>query len=82
MKGESCRGRVKFYRTEKGWGGIESNEAPGDVWVHFSAIDADGYAELVQGDPVEFRYVPQEQDSWRYVATWVRRLPPESSERM
>jgi CspA family cold shock protein len=81
MKGEVYRGRVKFFRSEKGWGGIESGETPGDGWVHFSVIDADGYRELVQGEAVEFRYVPQEQDSWRYVATWVRRLPPEPSER-
>ena len=81
MKGELCRGRVKFFRSEKGWGGIESDETPGDVWVHFSVIDADGYRELIQGEAAEFRYVPQEKDSWRYVATWVRRLPPKPSER-
>lgn len=68
------RGTVKFFHPEKGWGGIESEETPGDVWVHFSVIDGEGFRELNQGEAVEFRYVAQQQDSWRYVATWVRRL--------
>jgi CspA family cold shock protein len=68
------RGRVKFYKSEKGWGGIVSDETPGDVWVHFSVIDGQGYRELVEGEEVEFRYEPAVQDSWRFVATWVRRL--------
>lgn len=68
------RGRVKFFRSEEGWGGIESDEAPGDVWVHFSSIEGDGFRELVEGEEVEFRYEAAQQDSWRYRATWVRRL--------
>ena len=67
------RGRVKFFRPEKGWGGIESDETPGDVWVHFSNIEGDGYRELVAGEEVEFRYEAAQQDSWKYRATWVRR---------
>jgi CspA family cold shock protein len=77
VEGELCRGRVKFFLSEKGWGGIESEQVPGDVWVHFSVIDGDGYRELTRGEAVQFRYMPREQDSWRYVATWVRRLPSE-----
>jgi CspA family cold shock protein len=69
-----CRGRVKFFRAEKGWGGIESPDTPGDVWVHFSNIDAEGYRSLDAGDEVEFRWEPAIQDSWRCRATWVRRL--------
>lgn len=68
------RGRVKFFKLEKGWGGIESDETPGDVWVHYSAIDGPGFRGLEVGDEVEFRYEPGHQDSWRYVATWVRKL--------
>ena len=37
-----CRGRVKFFKSDEGWGGIESDDAPGDVWVHFSVIEMDG----------------------------------------
>lgn len=71
---DPVRGIVKFWRAEKGWGGIESDETPGDVWVHFSAIDMPGYRELSAGQPVEFRYEPAIQDSWRFRATWVRPL--------
>jgi CspA family cold shock protein len=69
------RGTVKFYSPTKGWGGIESTETPGDVWVHFSVIEGEGYRELLEGEAVEFRYEAARQDSWRYRATWVRRLP-------
>jgi CspA family cold shock protein len=70
------RGRVKFFRPEKGWGGIVSADVPGDVWVHFSVIEGDGYRELNDGEEVEFRYEEAQQDSWRYRATFVRRLTP------
>jgi cold shock protein len=69
-----CRGKVKFYKSDKGWGGIESDAAPGDVWVHVSVIEGRGFRELAAGDPVEFRCETAEQDSWNYRATWVRRL--------
>lgn len=70
--GSICRGRVKFFRPEKGWGGIESAESPFDVWVHFSAIDGSGYRDLVEGQEVEFRWEPALQDSWLCTATWAR----------
>lgn len=70
-----CRGRVKFFKSEKGWGGIASADTPGDVWVHFSAIEGDGYKALIEGEAVEFRFEAAQQDSWNYRATWVRRLP-------
>ncbi len=69
-----AQGRVKFFRSEKGWGGIESDDTPGDVWVHVGQVDDDD-PWLNAGDVVEFRYEAARQDSWRYVATWVRRLP-------
>ena len=72
-----CRGRVKFFRAEKGWGGIESSDTPADVWVHFSHIEGAGYRTLEAGDAVEFRWEPAMQDSWRCRATLVRRLPPD-----
>jgi CspA family cold shock protein len=69
-----CQGTVKFYKAEKGWGGIESPDTPFDVWVHFSAIEGEGYKSLVEGQHVEFRWEPALQDSWRCEATWVRSL--------
>jgi cold shock protein len=47
------RGTVKWFNTTKGYGFIE-RERGGDVFVHYSAIQADGYRSLNQGDPVEF----------------------------
>jgi CspA family cold shock protein len=75
--GAICHGRVKLYKSDKGWGGIESDDAPGDVWVHFSVIEGDGFRELEAGEAVEFRFEAARQDSWNYRATWVRRLDPD-----
>ena len=38
----TLRGRVKFFLTDEGWGGIESDEVPGDVYVSYSVIHSDG----------------------------------------
>lgn len=67
---------VKFYKLDKGWGAITTDElAEGsDVFVHSSAIDAPGYRSLEAGDVVEFDYEEAEQDSFRYRATRVRWL--------
>lgn len=70
----TCLGRVKFFKPEKGWGRIVSDDVPGDVWVHFSAIDMSGYKSLEEGQVVDFRYEEAPQDSWSYRATWVRPL--------
>ena len=49
-------GTVKFFKPEKGYGAITSPELPDgfDAWVHFSAIEMDGYRSLDAGDQVEF----------------------------
>ena len=67
-------GTVKFWKDDKGWGGIEGPDLAGDVWVHFSAIDMDGYHSLEAGQQVEVTYTRQDQDSWEYVAESVRPL--------
>jgi CspA family cold shock protein len=53
-------GVVKFFNTEKGWGAISSPDLPdgADAFVHFSAIEADGFRSLYEGDEVEFDYEP------------------------
>ena len=50
---ERMRGTVKWFNAAKGYGfiGRENGE---DVFVHFSAIQADGYRRLEQGQMVEF----------------------------
>ncbi|MCC3311683.1 cold-shock protein [Nocardia africana] len=69
-------GTVKFFRPEKGWGAIAAAELPDgcDVWVHFSAIEGDGFRALDAGERVEFDYESAQQDSFRYRATRVRRI--------
>jgi len=48
---------VKFFNAEKGFGFI-SREGAEDVFVHFSAIQADGYKTLEDGQRVEFDVQP------------------------
>jgi CspA family cold shock protein len=49
-------GKVKWFSAEKGYGFIESDEG-GDVFVHFSAIQTDGFKTLEEGQRVEFEVV-------------------------
>jgi cold shock protein len=71
-----ARGTVKFFKPDKGHGAITSADLPDglDVWVHFSAIEMDGYRVLNTGDEVEFDYEPARQDSFRFRATRVRKV--------
>jgi CspA family cold shock protein len=47
------QGTVKFFNAEKGFGFI-SRETGDDVFVHFSAIQSEGYKTLQDGQRVEF----------------------------
>lgn len=49
-------GRVKWFSAEKGFGFIETDEG-GDVFVHFSAIQGDGFRTLEEGQNVTFDVV-------------------------
>lgn len=50
------QGKVKWFNAEKGYGFIETEQG-GDVFVHFSAIQMDGYKTLEEGQSVEFDIV-------------------------
>lgn len=63
---EREKGNVKWFNNVKGYGFIERADG-GDVFVHYSAINANGYRSLNEGQPVEFTVVdspkgPQAQD--------------------
>jgi len=46
-------GKVKWFSDKKGYGFIESEEGE-DIFVHFSAIQGDGFKTLKEGQAVEF----------------------------
>lgn len=50
------QGKVKWFNAEKGFGFI-SVEGEDDVFVHFSAIQSEGYKTLEEGQSVEFEVV-------------------------
>ena len=47
-------GTVKWFNAEKGFGFIANDEGGDDVFVHFSAIQTDGYRTLDEGQKVTF----------------------------
>jgi CspA family cold shock protein len=49
-------GKVKWFNAEKGFGFIESAEGQ-DVFVHFSAIQSEGFKTLEEGQEVTFEIV-------------------------
>ncbi len=54
------KGIVKWFNSEKGYGFI-SRENDEDVFVHFSAIEMDGYKTLEEGQEVQFEVVQGEK---------------------
>ncbi len=55
MEQQRMSGRVKWFSAIKGYGFIEpENDSGEDVFVHFSAIQSDGFRTLREGEQVEF----------------------------
>lgn len=52
-----AEGTVKWWNADKGYGFISADNGP-DVFVHFSAIQVDGYRTLEEGQRVQFEIVP------------------------
>ena len=49
-------GRVKWFNNDKGYGLIDFKENE-DIFVHYSAIELDGYKTLAEGQLVEFKLI-------------------------
>ncbi len=50
------KGQVKWFNENKGYGFIKREDGT-EVFVHYSAIDGDGFRTLAEGDDVEFQIV-------------------------
>ena len=57
MSNDTVQGVVKWFNSEKGYGFLSVDGQDRDVFVHYSAIDMDGYKSLDEEQRVEFRIV-------------------------
>eukprot|EP00486_Rosalina_sp_Unknown_P008514 CAMPEP_0201580312 /NCGR_PEP_ID=MMETSP0190_2-20130828/42790_1 /ASSEMBLY_ACC=CAM_ASM_000263 /TAXON_ID=37353 /ORGANISM="Rosalina sp." /LENGTH=186 /DNA_ID=CAMNT_0048016125 /DNA_START=55 /DNA_END=612 /DNA_ORIENTATION=- len=54
------KGRCKKFDTSKGFGFITMDDGSGDIFVHYSEIQAQGFKSLAEGEAVEFQIVQQD----------------------
>ncbi|MEI8064020.1 MAG: cold-shock protein [Verrucomicrobiota bacterium] len=52
-----AKGRVKWFNEKKGFGFLEQEGGGPDVFVHFSALQGEGFKTLTEGQAVEFDVV-------------------------
>ena len=50
----TVKGTVKWFNDAKGFGFVQSETASGDIFVHYSAIQGDGFKTLSEGQAVNF----------------------------
>ena len=66
-----CTGTVKWFNDDKGYGFITNDESGEDLFVHFSAIIAEGFKSLKEGQRVTFE-VEDDADRGKLRAANVR----------
>lgn len=62
------KGTVKWFNAEKGYGFISNDDGSDDVFVHFSAINTDGFRTLNEGQAVTFDTEADPKDSSKFRA--------------
>ena len=67
------KGTVKWFNSEKGYGFITGEDGE-DVFVHFSAIQAEGFKTLEEGQKVTFETEPDPKNSEKLRAVNVVKL--------
>lgn len=65
-------GTVKWFNEGKGFGFISNDNGGEDVFVHFSAIQSDGFRSLQEGQKVSFDTEPDPKDRRKMRAVNVR----------
>ena len=68
------QGTVKWFNAEKGYGFLSNDEGGDDVFVHFSAIQVDGYKTLNEGQKITFDVEPDPKNSSKMRAVNVKPL--------
>lgn len=53
----TVKGTVKWFNDAKGFGFVQSETASGDIFVHYSAIQGDGFKTLSEGQAVQFELI-------------------------
>ncbi len=56
-------GTIKWFNAEKGYGFISDDEGGDDVFIHFSAIQTDGFKTLSEGQRVTYETEPDPRNS-------------------
>lgn len=52
-----CKGTVKYFNDDRGWGIIGSSNPDQDVYVHHTSIEMDGFRTLKRGQEVSFEVI-------------------------
>lgn len=60
VKGQTVRGKVKWFNDQKGFGFIARDNEP-DVFVHHSAINMEGFRTLREGEEVTYELLVSEK---------------------